>query len=188
MKLFRAIAHWYKLRRHRLGMGVHSPFAYRMVRDVIYGNGLYYSFYGQYRLTKGFPKRMSRVYRVLFRLIARLAPEGVRIAGSVEPQMETLVRLADTRPVLGRGLGGYDKHSRVLTICEATDLCSADDLPRNILKDGNMLVVRELRQAPAVLARIKETMKGGWLFTDKYMAIAVSDDRQQMCVTETKMV
>ena len=180
------LVRWYKLRRHRLGIGVHSPFAYRLVRDVIYGQGFYYTVLKLHRLTEGYPRRMRRAYRIIFRLIARLVPDGVRLSGGVEPQMELLVRLADMRPLMGRGLGGYLPGKRVLTVCDAIDL--RDGLPEGMLRTGNMVVVRDLDYRPETLTEIRGAMKGGWLFADRRMAIAVSDEREPMNVIDVKMV
>lgn len=173
-----SLSRWYKLRRHRLGIGVHSPFAYRVVRDVIYGKGLYYTAYKQYLLTRGFPKRMKRQYAVIFRLIARLAPQGIRLSNSVEPQMELLVRMADMRPIMGRGMGGWLPGKSILTICDAIDL--RDGVPQGMLQSGNMAVVRDLQYVPGALTAIQEAMPGGWLFADSRIAIAISDEREPL--------
>ncbi len=179
------LSRWYILRRHRLGIGVHSPFAYRVVRDVIYGKGYYYTVLRMRRLTAGYPKRTRRAYEVMFRLIARLAPEGVRISDGVEPQVEELVRMADMRPVMGRGLGGYRHGLHVLSICDATDL--RQSIPEGMLQGGNMAVVRGMQYVPGTFERLRGAMRGGWLFADRRMAIAVSDDSEPLNVIEVKM-
>ncbi|MCM1004938.1 MAG: hypothetical protein NC402_01425 [Prevotella sp.] len=186
MGLFASLSRGYKLRRHRLGIGVHSPFAYRFVRDVIYGKGCYYSVLRFKRLTEGFPRRLKREYAVIFRLVARLAPEGVRLSGGVEPQMELLVRMADLRPIMGRGMGGYLPGKRILTICDAADLCNG--LPAGILNSGNIAVVRRMQDAPQVLDSVMAEMKGGWLFIDKRIIIAVSDDREPLNQVKVKIL
>lgn len=173
MSIFSSLCRQYILRRHRIGIGVHSPFAYRMVRDVIYAKGFYIAYPKVHRLTDGFPKRLRKEYFLIFRLIARLAPEGIRLSGSIEPQMELLTRMADTRPMLARGLGGYTPGKRILTICEAADLYNT--FPDALLASGNMLVMRALKHAPHMLDKVIAHMKGGWVFADKRMLIAVSD-------------
>ena len=183
--MLKSLSRWYKLRRHRLGMGVHSPFAYRVVRDVIYGKGYYYAEPGLRVLTRGFPRRFKREYALMFRFIARLSPQGVRLADSVEPQMEPLVRLADRRPIMGRGLGGYKAGKRILTICEATDL--RNGIPPGMLNSGNMLIVRRMEDAHQVLETIRNNMKGGWLFFDRHIALAVSNEHEPLNVTAVKM-
>lgn len=184
--MLQSLVRWYKLRRHRLGIGVHSPFAYRVVRDVIYGKGSYYDEELLSRLTQGFPRHLRGEYALMFRLIARLAPDEVRIADSAEPQIELLVRLADERPFMGRGLGGYHSGKRVLTICDAADLLRG--LPEGLLRSGNMVVARHLADCPGVLARLRQGMKGGWLFADKNMVIAVSDEREPLNKIDVKMI
>lgn len=185
MSIFSSLRRAYCLRRHRLGIGVHSPFAYRVVSDVIYGKGYYYSVLNFRRLTMGFPKRLKREYELIFRLIARLAPEGVRLAGSVEPQIELLVRMADMRPMMARGMGGYTNSHRVLTICESADLMNG--LPENILKSGNILIVRRLKDAPQVASLVEETIKGGWIFGDNKMMIVVSNSDEPLNIIDVKM-
>lgn len=180
-----SLIRWYKLRRHRIGVGVHSPFAYRVVRDVIYGKGHYYAVGRMSRLTMRYPKRLRRTYEVMFRLIARLAPDGIRLSDSMEPQLELLVRMADMRPVMGRGLGGYHDGKRILTVCEALDLRKG--LPGNMLRSGNMAVVRNLHDVAGILDTLKETMEGGWIFFDRRMAILVSDREVPLYETELKM-
>lgn len=180
-----SLGRWYKLRRHRLGIGVHSPFAYRMVRDVIYGKGRYYTVLKLRRLTDGYPKRVRREYGVIFRLIARLAPKAVRLSDSVEPQVELLVRLADMRPVMGRGLGGYHEGIRVLTVCDASDL--SHGVPDGMLRSGNIAVVRDLHLAAGVSDMLRGAMAGGWFFADSKTAIAVSDDREPLNLIDVKM-
>ncbi|MCM1319895.1 MAG: hypothetical protein NC217_05890 [Muribaculaceae bacterium] len=186
MSLTKTLGRAYVLRRHRLGIGVHSPFAYRVVRDVIYGKGHYYAVLKFRRLTAGFPKRLKREYALIFRLVARLAPEGIRLAGSVEPQMELLIRMADLRPMMGRGMGGYVPNKRILTICEAVDLIN--NRPEGLLNSGNMLVVRRLKDAPQVFDAVRDQIKGGWIFVDRDMVLAISDDREPLNRIDVKMI
>lgn len=171
--------------RHRYGMGVHSPFAYRVVRDIIHDKSHYYVLPWFTRLTEGYPRRLKREYGVIFRLIARLSPQGVRLSGGVEPQMESLVAMADRRPIVGRGMGGYLPGKRILTICNASDLF--DGLPAGMLAAGNMALVRNLKEAPQVADAVLKAMAGGWLFADKRMLIAVSDDGEPMNRIAVKM-
>ena len=186
MSLIKSLGRAYRLRRHRLGIGVHSPFAYRVVRDVIYGKGHYYALLQFRQLTAGFTKKLKREYGIIFRLTARLAPQGIRLAGSVEPQMELLIRMADMRPMMGRGMGGYKSSAGVMTICESTDLMKS--LPEGLLNTGNILVLRRLKDAPQVFRAVCDRMKGGWVFADRNMAIAISDEREPLNRIEVKML
>ena len=164
----------YRLLRHRYGHGVHSPFAYRLVRDVVYGRGIYYTVKVFRRLTDGFPKGLKREYQLLFRLVARLGPAEARIADSIEPQMDLLVRLADGRTVMAHGLGGYHRQGNVLSICEAADLYGGR-VPEGILSDGNILWIRELQMAPEVLEAAIGAMPGGWVLYDKRHALLIAN-------------
>lgn len=170
---------------HRKGHGVHSPFAYRLIKDVVAGKGHYYSERRLTRLTEGFPKALKREYAMLFRLVARLSPEAVRISDIIEPQMELLIRLADTRPFMARGMGGYGHKNRVMTICSATDLRT--HLPEGLLSDGNILFVRELKSQPEVRHILQNEMAGGWIFVDSNSLLLVSNDSEPLNEIDVKL-
>lgn len=174
-----------KLRLHRRGHGVHSPFAFRMVRDVITNQGYYYSTARLERLTLGFPKQLKKEYRLLFRLIARLSPKDVRISNSIEPQMELLVRMADMRPFMARGIGGYTHRKSILTICSALDF--RNGLPEGVLHDSNMLFLRELNYAPEIKKEVAKEMKGGWVFSDSRSGIWISRDSEALNIIDIKL-
>lgn len=184
--MFAGLSRWYKLRRHRLGIGVHSPFAYRVVRDIIYGKGIYYTILKRARLTRGYPRRVRRAYNILFRLVARIPVAGIRFSYGVEPQIEMLLRMADSRPMSGYGLGGYHPGKRILSICDAVDLRKG--LPQGIMSSGNIVVARDLDYAPEVRKMLIDAIKGGWVFSDRKMALIVSDDNEPLNLIDVKMV
>lgn len=55
---------------HRCGYGIHSPYAYGMVRDVVYERGTYYAYAALDALIAATPQAVLRPrdYRLLFRL------------------------------------------------------------------------------------------------------------------------
>lgn len=183
---FSSLIRYCRLYCHRRGHGVHSPFAFRVIRDVIVGNGYYYSSGRLMRLTDGFPVALKREYGIVFRLIARLSPKGVRIGNSIEPQMELLVRLADMRPFMATGMGGYAYERRVLTICSASDL--RPGVPEKLLADGNILIVRGLKDFPEIKDVLVSEMKGGWVFADANLALFVSNDSERLNEVDVKMI
>jgi len=71
--VFRALLHaWARLRRlpHRRGYGIHSPFAFQLVTDVIYEKGEYYAYRPLAALRKNTKTALSeRDDRLLLRLI-----------------------------------------------------------------------------------------------------------------------
>lgn len=177
---------WFKRRRHRAGHGVHSPFAYRVIKDVIVGGGgEYYTEWRFRRMRREFPRRVLRRYKMLFRIIARLNPKSIRLAGGVEPQVELVVRMANTRIFMAQGLGGYMADRRVLTVCDVFDL--RRELPPGILNTGNIVIVRNLQQEPTVLPRLIEAMPGGWIFLDAKAALCISDAQHPLETIHVKM-
>lgn len=186
MGLLGNISLWVRRRRHRAGHGVHSPFAYRVVRDVIVGGGgRYYTEWRFRRMRREFPRVVLHRYRLLFRLIARLDPGSIRIAGGVEPQVELVVRMANTKIFMAQGMGGYEHAQRVLTVCDVFDL--RDGIPDGILASGNMVIVRNLHQNPSLLPRLEALMPGGWVFADRRAALFISDAGQPLSRLDVKM-
>lgn len=74
---------WLSRFRHRCGYGVHSPFAFGLITDVIYEKLPYYAYRSldgeQKRTTvkRGWDKGTVRVNRLLFRLVNRVQPQTV---------------------------------------------------------------------------------------------------------------
>jgi len=78
---------WYKSLRHSRGYGIHSPFAYRMVREVLcppHG----YAYYAESRLP-------HHELRLIYRILVDRRPATVAVcAGSQAESLASLVRLA----------------------------------------------------------------------------------------------
>lgn len=178
------IARGYKRWRHRRGFGVHSPFAYRFVRDIISTPAHYYAVVRFRRHVAPLPPFYRKEYALLFRLVARLAPEHIMLAGSVETQLPPLLHLADSRATLRHQLA--DCPANTLTILSSTDLRRT--VPHGLLADGNILVIRELSDYPQALPSMLELMKGGWVFHDSRMAILVSNSAERLNLLEVKML
>lgn len=75
---------WLRRFRHRCGYGVHSPFAFDLITNVIYEKANYYSYKTLAAQVKGMPRKQrkacgvsSKVNRLLFRLVNRLQPEVI---------------------------------------------------------------------------------------------------------------
>lgn len=74
---------WLSRFRHRCGYGVHSPFAFSLITDVVYEKMPYYaySFLKKEQKKKvkelGWKKGMRKVNRFLFRLVNRVQPETI---------------------------------------------------------------------------------------------------------------
>lgn len=117
-------ARWYKAFRHSLGFGVHSPTAYRMVREVLnpderYG---YYAYDEIPALRKRCPTLLSdHDLQLIYRLAHELRPASVTIAS---PSPDILVRLMSKAAPKAKIMPSGGE----LLICEAdtpTDLQNA---------------------------------------------------------------
>ena len=85
MKILKRIYIWLKRFRFRRGYGVHSPFAYRLITDVVYERHPYYA-YRELKALRSLSKHSStyaeRVDKLLFRLVNRFAPQRVLEVGT----------------------------------------------------------------------------------------------------------
>lgn len=74
---------WLSRFRHRCGYGVHSPFAFNLITDVIYEKRAYYAYIDLKNRVRqaegeGVPvKTGSKVNKLLFRLVNRMQPQTV---------------------------------------------------------------------------------------------------------------
>ncbi|MDR0937823.1 MAG: hypothetical protein LBN29_00485 [Mediterranea sp.] len=83
-RLFTRVARF----RHRCGYGVHSPFAFGLITDVIYEKDAYYA-YGELKTKQkkegwqqqSWLKGNKRVNRLLFRLVNRTQPGKIILVG-----------------------------------------------------------------------------------------------------------
>lgn len=87
---------WLKRFRYRCGYGVHSPFAFNFITNVIYERGCYYAYQelegNQACQDRSQPvktcKRLKKVHRLLFRLVNYIQPSVIIDAG--EPGIASL--------------------------------------------------------------------------------------------------
>lgn len=75
--------------RHRGGYGVHSPSAFTFVNDVI-NLPDYYAYYGY----RALPASKDFDARLLFRLVAALAPSTISIVAETDEQAQTVLKIA----------------------------------------------------------------------------------------------
>lgn len=74
---------WLSRFRYRCGYGVHSPFAFSLITDVVYEKRPYYAYQSlkeeQKKMVKehGWPKGTQKVNRFLFRLVNRVQPTTI---------------------------------------------------------------------------------------------------------------
>lgn len=87
---------WLKRFRYRCGYGVHSPFAFNFITNVIYERGCYYAYQELERNQVGQDcapaaqtgKHLRKVHRLLFRLVNYMQPSVIIDAG--EPGIASL--------------------------------------------------------------------------------------------------
>lgn len=74
---------WLSRFRYRCGYGVHSPFAFSMITDVIYEKMPYYAYDSlkeeqkKKRKESGWSKESQKISRLLFRLVNRVQPATI---------------------------------------------------------------------------------------------------------------
>lgn len=169
------IADSYKRWRHGRGFGVHSPFAYRFVNDIVRtrrGYGYYAGPELEY-LLKGRPRRDRQFWRMVFRIGARLNLKSLylphdapalpaEVLKKAMPRLHTLRRLPHLLP------GG------LLIIADATQM--AEELAVTLKRPDTCLIIRKLKSNPAALANAIAEMTGGWTFEAPDTAILVSSN------------
>lgn len=137
----------YRRWRHTRGFGVHSPFAYRMVKSVIRpARG--YAFYGYEDIETAAHGehagwRVEREAKMLHRLLVELSPESLFLPHGISAAYQAAASAADSRLVIER----RPRHaSSCRMISSHHDFISLDILKRHIAVPGNILALRNLPQ------------------------------------------
>ena len=88
----------YRRWRHTRGYGVHSPFAFRLVTNVVHPGD--YSWYGYADIDRTFPdtvdRKVRREARMLLRLVAELRPRAVFLPSGAHPSFHAAIHAADS--------------------------------------------------------------------------------------------
>lgn len=147
MLLFQRSLNWLCRFRHRCGYGIHSPFAFNFVTDVVYEKGEYYA-YAQ--LEKHPVHRSPSLRRKDLRLLFRLA-------NFQHPAHALLFGISADDPLLPwlkAGSRHTHWHSHTETAPSTVDMIVADanwpeatDLLLSHLAEGGMLIVINLWQS-----------------------------------------
>ena len=127
------------------GHGVHSPFAYRFITNVLRLKGHYYASAELERMAD------PRLHKLLFRLVCEFEPDCIVMRG-VTSATRRAVALADSR-------------------VEITD--SDSDAVVMYSQKGTVTVFRDISSSMEDWIRKLESMTSGMTFTDGYMAVAV---------------
>lgn len=159
------LSRWYKSWRHGHGFGVHSPFAYRMVREVLRPpRG--YAYYDESRLPHA-------ELRLLYRILADMRPAAVTIAaGSQAALLHDFVKAALPSARI------TDTGTPDMLIVHGLADVSADEARARIIyfnDSGHPL----LAKASASLAR-------GHIYRNPTRALIIRDDRLPAQIFEIK--
>lgn len=138
---------WLARVRHRRGYGVHSPFAFDFITNVVYNRERYYAYE---QIDKGLrwwqKARVRSVRRLLFRLANFHQPRTIGIMCCDKALLEAC-RCAV------RGVEVLDLHK-----ADAVDMIvadRADELLLRCVRDGTMMVLLNLRQNREFWKRVK---------------------------------
>lgn len=93
---------WLRRIRHRCGYGIHSPFAYSLVTQVLYCPGRYYADAWLYpRRERWLRPRLTAVRRLMFRLANRWQPTLVSAPAELHPYLHEGCRRAELHECQG---------------------------------------------------------------------------------------
>lgn len=88
----------YRRWRHTRGYGVHSPYAFHLVTNVVHPGD--YSWYGYADIDRTFPgtvdRKVRREARMLLRLVAELRPAAVFLPMGAHPSFHAAIHAADS--------------------------------------------------------------------------------------------
>ncbi len=129
---------WLMRIRHRCGYGVHSPFAFRFITEVIYEENAFYA-YRDYDAQLDWKQRfrIRKMYHLLFRCVNYMHPQSMLIRDD-NPLLEKYLQRGSTAAAIQHQPDG----SKV-GFCYTT---SPDDRVMESLTQESMLVVDNLRQ------------------------------------------
>lgn len=133
--------------RHGRGFGIHSPFAYTLITEVLRQR---YPYYGYADISP------DRRIRLLFRLVTHFRPKSVMIVSSQPRLLEGAVRRASSRTVIGAPDADF-------VVADAAD-CTPDTLGALVVTGVRMLILNAL---PETAALISAAMPCGMLFDNR---------------------
>lgn len=143
--------------RHSRGFGIHSPFAFRFVTEVLCQQLPYYAY-----ARIGRDKRL----RLLFRLIVEFQPERVSILSAQPELLERTVQFAIPRAII------TDEAPAMLVI-DAADT-PADTCARLLAGGPHALILNASRKEAAA---IKKAVPHGMTFDNQHGTIVVAAHR-----------
>lgn len=162
----------YKALRHTYGFGVHSPFAFNMVKDVVRpGRG--YVWYGYEDIDAAVNSRrigikIERKAKMFLRLLAFLNPQSLFLPLGIDPIFHTAASASNNNMRI-------ERKPKMATECEmiATheSFISLDRLKEHILTPGHSIVAMNIPEGWA--ESIFEIMPEGLMLHSKRNAIII---------------
>ena len=140
---------WWRSRGH----GVHSPYAYRFIRNVLREKGQYYHYSEIDRLGGD-----THWHRLLFRLVCEFEPQQL-LATHLSVDECKVIRLADSRVNL------------------PPEVSVPDNMPPGVMELRGAvtmaMVIRDIRSDIRRWDNLLETLRGGMTFTNGTVGIVV---------------
>ena len=143
--------------RHSRGFGIHSPFAFRFVTEVLCQKLPYYAYAEIGR---------DRRLRLLYRLMAEFRPARVAIYSSTPAPLEATVRRASAKATLS--------HSKPQFVV-ADDLDADPESYLRLLADGAHALI--LNASPSLRPRIAAALSAGMIFDNGHGTLVVASHR-----------
>lgn len=148
MMLFQNPIVWFLRFRKRKGYGVHSPFAFSFVTDVLYNKDGYYAYEAMDRNLRWWQKARVRSLRHLaFRLANFQMPRTLYCPGLEKALREACQHGSRAVEILEAGSRGC---------ADMVFVNGADETALQLIGEGTMLVVKDLHKCPAFWHRIRE--------------------------------
>ena len=183
LSLWQRFAQWYKRLRHSKGFGVHSPYAFMLVGQLLNCPYRYYAYddIEGYLLNQPDSRRLRHDARLLIRMVGRMGFSRFGTVGKVHPVLHKAVEIADSRvkhcaltePVLAE----MECERLLVYVC-----APADDvawLKRCAVGQGCCILFRGIKDA-AIRCDYEATVEAcshGVVFEDTDMALIVVNDR-----------
>lgn len=184
-----AISESYKRWRHAKGFGVHSPFAYRLVKTVVAPDRIY-GYYGYYAIDvslpvsgkEGYP-RLQKDARLLLRLLATLGIRRLLTYSSLPKAFEAAAEAAGTVVTLLSGTQPLYRHKdpesgKTLTSAHSEDLIllrgdegDPDELKKRMQEYGSSVMA--LDPSERIRTSLSSFRQNGIRFSGKRIVIVI---------------
>lgn len=166
----------YKRLRHTYGFGVHSPYAFDMVRMVIRPGR--YGFYGytdiELALGDSFSHSIRSEARMLLRLASFLNCRSAFIPNGAHPAFYAALRAVSKSMDIIRKSKDADSCDLV---CASGSFFAPDVLEKLLRTSGKALALRDVN--PELLARLFASLPSGLMLYGKRNAIIISREGMQ---------